>query len=483
LVYIHGGGYGYGNANQDLSSIIAANDNGFIGVGIQYRLGAFGFLASDEVSRFGVVNAGLRDQMFALQWVQSYIHLFGGNASQVTIAGESAGAGSVMLQSMAFGGELGDSLFSNVIAASPYLPTQYKYNAWVPSQAYYALAEQAECFLGSAVGNTMQYSTIFECLVNTNSSVLMEANAVLSASGIYGTWAFTPVTDGTFIKQTPSHQLFQHRVNGARILSGNNANEGPGFVPQNITTEADIESWLQGTFPMFTSDDVSKVLLHYPSAAAAISDAVAELNGTGRSSNDAAVQQRRANDIYAESTFVCPSYWLAEAYSTNSRQAFKYQYSVLPALHGSDSNGYFGPPLPYLGAEFMGYFQRIWGNFIMHNNPSVDNGEGVIDENVGAVSAWPVFNDGNPVQVNCKAALQFSRDSITDIRKVNQTGGELVTDLKAFPLVSYGKFLNSTYYVDPGLEPTFSLVNMYTWEGGRGYRCDFWRSMGSAVPE
>ena len=66
--------------------------------------------------RYGAVNAGLLDQNFALQWVQSYIGLFGGNASQVTISGDSAGGGSVMLQAMAFGGYLGDSLFSNVRA-------------------------------------------------------------------------------------------------------------------------------------------------------------------------------------------------------------------------------------------------------------------------------------------------------------------------------------------------------------------------------
>ena len=41
--------------------------------------------------RYGAVNAGLLDQTFALQWVQSYVGLFGGNASQVTISGESAG--------------------------------------------------------------------------------------------------------------------------------------------------------------------------------------------------------------------------------------------------------------------------------------------------------------------------------------------------------------------------------------------------------
>lgn len=84
-------------------------------------------MSSDEIFRNGVVNAGLLDQHFALQWVQTYVSLFGGNSSQVTIAGESAGGGSVMLQDIAYGGSLGDQLFVNTIAASPYLPMQYGY--------------------------------------------------------------------------------------------------------------------------------------------------------------------------------------------------------------------------------------------------------------------------------------------------------------------------------------------------------------------
>lgn len=97
LAWIHGGGYSAGNGREDLSSIINGNNNSFVGVSIQYRLGAFGFASSDEIFRKGVVNAGLLDQHFGLQWVQAYIGLFGGNSSQVTISGESAGGGSVML--------------------------------------------------------------------------------------------------------------------------------------------------------------------------------------------------------------------------------------------------------------------------------------------------------------------------------------------------------------------------------------------------
>ena len=62
------------------------------------KLGAFGFLSSDEVMRYGTANAGILDQTFALQWVQSYIGLFGGNSSQVTISGESAGGKSQILK-------------------------------------------------------------------------------------------------------------------------------------------------------------------------------------------------------------------------------------------------------------------------------------------------------------------------------------------------------------------------------------------------
>jgi carboxylesterase type B len=70
LVWIHGGGYGAGNGRQDFTDLLKTNGNNFVAVSIQYRLGPFGFLASDEVFRQGVANAGLLDQFFALQWVQ-----------------------------------------------------------------------------------------------------------------------------------------------------------------------------------------------------------------------------------------------------------------------------------------------------------------------------------------------------------------------------------------------------------------------------
>ncbi len=89
------------------------NENGFITVEIQYRLGAFGFLASADIKNNGQLNAGLLDQRFALEWVQRHISKFGGDATRVTIGGESSGAGCVLHHVMGYGGKETD-LFSNV---------------------------------------------------------------------------------------------------------------------------------------------------------------------------------------------------------------------------------------------------------------------------------------------------------------------------------------------------------------------------------
>lgn len=110
---IDGGGYGLNGAIYDPSEWINSNEDGFISVMIQYRLGAFGFLASADVLKYGQTNVGLLDMRPALEWVQEHISKFGGDPFRVTLGGESSGAGAAMLQAMAYGGRE-DHLFSNV---------------------------------------------------------------------------------------------------------------------------------------------------------------------------------------------------------------------------------------------------------------------------------------------------------------------------------------------------------------------------------
>lgn len=80
----------------------------------QKQLGAFGFLSSSEVKAQGVPNAGILDMAFALQWVQKHIAKFGGDKTKVTISGESAGGGAVMLLGIADNGTWGTSNYRRV---------------------------------------------------------------------------------------------------------------------------------------------------------------------------------------------------------------------------------------------------------------------------------------------------------------------------------------------------------------------------------
>jgi para-nitrobenzyl esterase len=99
MVFIHGGAFvGGGGTSQLYSGAGLTTGHDVVVVTINYRLGVLGFLADealyDEVSG-GFGNWGLLDQIAALEWVRDNIAGFGGDPSNVTIFGESAGAISV----------------------------------------------------------------------------------------------------------------------------------------------------------------------------------------------------------------------------------------------------------------------------------------------------------------------------------------------------------------------------------------------------
>lgn len=84
LLWIHGGGYTIGNAaNAGGANFVNSSNGSIIFVSIQYRLGAYGFLSSDEVAEDGTPNAALLDQRAAIDWVQRHISAFGGDPSKV----------------------------------------------------------------------------------------------------------------------------------------------------------------------------------------------------------------------------------------------------------------------------------------------------------------------------------------------------------------------------------------------------------------
>ena len=100
LVWIHGGAFRSGSSASPLYEGSALARRGdVVVVSINYRLGALGFLAHPSLGAEGAPfgNWGLLDCLAALRWVQDNIEAFGGDAGNITIFGESAGAAAVSL--------------------------------------------------------------------------------------------------------------------------------------------------------------------------------------------------------------------------------------------------------------------------------------------------------------------------------------------------------------------------------------------------
>ena len=122
MVFIHGGGFENGSGSIPLydGAYLSASQDAVV-VTINYRLGAMGFLAG-----YGGLsgNYGLLDQQLALRWVQANVDAFGGDATDVMLFGESAGAMSTGLHMLSIPSSAG--LFSAALMESNPVGLPYK---------------------------------------------------------------------------------------------------------------------------------------------------------------------------------------------------------------------------------------------------------------------------------------------------------------------------------------------------------------------
>lgn len=91
MVWIHGGGFTSLSGNTDMFGPDYFMQKDVVLVTFNYRLGPIGFLSLKDPALEVPGNAGLKDQNFALKWVQRNIASFGGDPHNVTIFGESVG--------------------------------------------------------------------------------------------------------------------------------------------------------------------------------------------------------------------------------------------------------------------------------------------------------------------------------------------------------------------------------------------------------
>ncbi|WP_245769361.1 carboxylesterase/lipase family protein [Streptomyces indicus] len=212
MVWLHGGGL-TGGAGEDVVPDVFAAETGTVVVTVNYRLGALGFLATEGLDREagdGVSgNFGFQDQQLALRWVQSNAGRFGGDPRRVTIAGESAGGGSVCNQ-----------------LASPTAKGLYR-AAIIQSGAYNDCAartrtkavEEGAAFARKA--GCPDPATAPACLRGKSAQEILTAQAGFSWSAVAG---------GGFLPQQPTAAFAAGAAAGIPVMNGANQDEGRLFA-------------------------------------------------------------------------------------------------------------------------------------------------------------------------------------------------------------------------------------------------------------
>lgn len=261
LVWIFGGGFEIGSTSMYDGGVIVERsldlDEPVVYVSMNYRVAAFGFLASQEVKDAGVGNLGLQDQRAALHWVQQYVSAFGGDPEKVTIWGESAGAISVALHMVTNGGDT-EGLFRGAVmnSGSP-IPVGDITNG----QMYYDQLVDATGCTGS--------SDTLQCLREVPYDDLKSAQDntpfLFSYQSLILTWL--PRADGVFLADSPQALVQQGSVANVPFISGDCDDEGTlfSFSTLNVTTDDEAREYIeQYWLPRADPADLDELFELYP---------------------------------------------------------------------------------------------------------------------------------------------------------------------------------------------------------------------------
>ena len=225
LVFVHGGTFLNGAGSVSVYDGSAFARDGVICVTINYRLGAEGFLFTQEDLGTDNANIGLKDQIAALRWVRDNIAHFGGDASRVTVAGESAGAMSVTtLLAMPAAAGLFAQAITQSGAAAQTLPVEAALTAAT------VLAEMA----GTEATRTTLSSADAGTLARTATALVHAAQETPDPER-WGPLAmrvlpFSPVVDGESLPEHPLAAAAAGSARDVRVLLGTNTQEGRLFL-------------------------------------------------------------------------------------------------------------------------------------------------------------------------------------------------------------------------------------------------------------
>ncbi len=376
IVWIHGGGFTTGSAADVVPNSTdflwysgqPFAERGVVVVTVNYRLGVLGFFAHPDLAKekAPVGNQGLLDQRMAMTWVQENIVAFGGDPKNVTIAGESAGAGSVCMH-VASPGSRG--LFQRAVSQSGGCTTA----TGIGASERATLNEQIAKF-GADRGCSGENA--LACLRDKPVTELvstMMVDRTMGMDALRRSFNFGAVVDGEggFLPKSARELFDSGEIAKVPYLMGTNAEEARLYfiaapVPAN---ETEYKASINMTYGSFAE----RILAMYPSTL---------YMGDYRK-----LMARIASD----SGLICGTLDTARRAVKAGLPVFMYNFNipwsigrdVLGASHASEISHVFGTPYMEMGErDAVGkVMNAYWAAFAQSGDPNYD----------GAPAKWPAF--------------------------------------------------------------------------------------------
>ena len=267
IFFMHGGGNRSNSnrfeAGESLDGQYLAEHGPAVVVAINYRLGALGWLAHRALDAESVTgtsgNYGILDQIFALQWVQRNIGVFGGDPSRVTITGHSGGTqdSAVLLASPLAKGLFASTLLDGGGFAQFDSPTLSDYEARpYPQGAGAGVVAKLGCDTAA---------DILACLRAVPSAAIVKT--VPGVGGIFNEATYRAIIDGFVLHDNPLQTVKEGAHNHAPLVigGGNRESANPNaFIPLNA--DPDDSTYKADVYTLFGQTVGDQVLALYPSS-------------------------------------------------------------------------------------------------------------------------------------------------------------------------------------------------------------------------
>jgi len=331
MVFIHGGGFIAGTANDPLFDGAKLAQAGLIVVTVNYRLGVLGWFSHPALPQGSSGNFGLMDQTAALQWVHDNIAAFGGDPRNVTLFGSGAGATSIALLMLSAQSR---GLFQKAILQS--IPGRARLRS---SQEAEAVGQQFAVALGDAAN-----------LRNVAPARLLAAEELVLEAAPR---SFAPAMDGGMVTEDIAAGFTAGHEGRIPLIIGSNDDEtrfdGAPEINEELVSSGESIDGLRKLYP------------------------------------DLAKPSELTTRFYTDRVFSEPARLLARLHAANGAPTFRYRFGHVPEARGANPDGGHGRELQFIfgveGVPGAGLLTRrdrevanrmrgYWINFARSGNPN-----------------------------------------------------------------------------------------------------------------